>query len=314
MFVVVFYFYFYYFKVFLFVNKFFLSPNLLFKTVLILGLTLQVNHAMDKEPKFEGAHEIPVELIKHILEFAVESDSVMDRVRTMQLSIKPVCHLWQDLVNEMTTFLPRISDSLSKIPLQLFTNLTELDLSVNENITDEQIRLLTKLKTLNLKRNRGISSDAFESLTNLTSLNLAENHKIRDIGRLPKLIELDISGGESGRGCSMLQDTSLQNLTHLKILHLGGTPLVSDHTLRLLTGLTELYLNGYKGCSPMGLVVTAQSISCLLNLKTLDLSWSGQFGDDAIASLTNLTSLNMCCSNVTENGISHLTKLIDIKK
>jgi Leucine-rich repeat (LRR) protein len=192
------------------------------------------------------------------------------------------------------------------------TNLTMLDLSFNEQITDETLANCVNLQSVNLRNNHAISRlglfqlanlkldircstiRVIKKLTNLTSLSIYSLETIRDEGikdiQLTNLTYLSIESI-----CEISFDT-VKNLVNLRSLHLLQCPSIDYHGLSELSNLTSLSLDDnsmimwdelnprYRPTSPV-----------LLN--------------DQLRCLTNLTSLEIASSSVSNYGIEPLTKL-----
>ena len=135
--------------------------------------------------------------------------------------------------------------------LSSLTNLTELDLSLNCNLSDQgliSLSTLEQLKSLNLTSCRRIIGLSFLTLlTNLTILNLAQcgltltSEGLQHLQSLPKLTDLNLS--ECGRFTIILTEEfgeTLNKISQLSYLDLSGSIGVTDSSLLPLTRLTRL--------------------------------------------------------------------------
>ena len=158
------------------------------------------------------------------------------------------------------------------------SEITSLNASNGNNITNASIKHLINLKSLDASHNECISDLSIRKLINLTSLNVSCNHKITD--------------------------ESAQLLINLQSLDARNNLKITDHSISRLVNLKSLKLSHSSD-------VTDDGIKSLTNLTSLDVSKN--ITDDGIKSLTNLTSLNTNLSkNITDDGIKSLTNLISL--
>ena len=193
--------------------------------------------------------------------------------------------------------------------LEHATNLTNLDLNYNNNISDiTPLQNLTKLTDLYLGWNNIRDVTPLQNLTKLTDLYLSSNN-IRDVTPLQNLTKLTkLNLGNSNVGNNNISDiTPLQNLTELTNLYLGsgnaGKNNISDITpLQNLTKLTTLYLfnNGISDVTPL------QNLTELTNL------YLHNNGISDVTPLQNLTELTYLV--LGGNSISDVTPLNNLTK
>lgn len=160
--------------------------------------------------------------------------------------------------------------------LSNLTNMTSLDLAYNTTITNDYVRSLAGLQHLDLSSNATITDDALKELPNVTSLRLSYNKAITDDGL-----------------------SALTSLTHLNLCTAMHVTNVSVSRCTCLTFL-DLQSNPH---------VTDDGIKDLLALKSLGLAGNLLITNAGLVKLTNLESLNLAGSAITDDGITHLTKL-----
>jgi Leucine-rich repeat (LRR) protein len=195
----------------------------------------------------------------------------------------------------------------SLIGFQYFTQLTSLNLSDCENISDlSPLASLTQLTSLNLARCTRISDlSPLARLTQLTSLDLTRCTRISDLSplaRLTQLTSLDLTR------CMQISDLSpLARLTQLTSLDLTRCMQISDLSpLARLTQLTSLSLSG------LGLIDNLSPLESLAQLNILDLSGCTQISDIIhLAKLNQLKLLNLNgCGQISEFApLANLTQL-----
>jgi internalin A len=217
-----------------------------------------------------------------------------------------------------------ISEGLTTLP-----KLTSLNLSHNLVVTDEILMKLSSLTDLNLNMNFLISDMGLQALTNLKCLHLNMNHSTCDkkAGRilnagllaLTNLRKLELGDN------SDITDGVISRLTFLNALDLRFNYYISEAAVRGLTSLTELYLGqSLIGSCVSGLTnltllcleendqVKDDHLSTLTTLRNLNLYGNGFISDACVKQLTSLTQLNVSYTNITDDGISTLTKLASL--
>ena len=187
--------------------------------------------------------------------------------------------------------------SLNLSPL---VELTHLDLSCCWGLKEVNgLNHLRKLTSLNLDRCTNLERIEIGSLRNLASLNLSGCKNMKDFSFLKfldKLLELDLSN------CwEMRELPDLSRLVHLVSLSFRGSWHLSTLVLNLknLTALDVSDCVDLSHVSLENLSVAVLDLSTLKNLKKLSL-----------ASLHNLTSLNLKrCMAIEEATVSNLNKI-----
>ena len=87
-----------------------------------------------------------------------------------------------------------------------FINITSLNLSCNNTITDCSLKCLTNITSLNLSYNKIITDDSLKCLVNITSLNLYNN--------------------------KVITDSSLKCLVNITSLNLSCNEIITDNSLK----------------------------------------------------------------------------------
>jgi Leucine-rich repeat (LRR) protein len=171
----------------------------------------------------------------------------------------------------------RIPDYFNDKRLNYFTNLTSLDLSFNDIITNDGIKGLTKLTSLHLGMNKNITDNGIKYLTNLISLDLDYNKIITDYGikGLTNLTSLDLDHNE------FITDNGIKCLTKLIEFHLGDNKIIGNNGIKGLTNLTSLYLGWINEN------ITDDGIKSLTNLTSLRLSHNNKITSKMITTLKN---------------------------
>lgn len=218
-----------------------------------------------------------------------------------------------DLSNHRTDFDDRL--------LKLLTNLTILDISDNDKITDKSLKFLTNLRSLHASNNIKITDNSVKFLTNLTFINLGMDSKITDksIKLLKNLtsINLEINKNITNNslinltnivslnlyGNKLITDNLLKTLTNISYLNLEFNDKITDNSLKLLTNMTYLNLNVNKN-------ITDKSLGLLKNLTFLELVDNENISDKSVSLLTNLTFLNLSSNiKITTKSIVMLTNI-----
>src|SRR3990170_3578855 len=97
-----------------------------------------------------------------------------------QTNLKQSCHDFYmnlkvtNLYDLPFKYKPKLTDSI--LSSTQFQNITKLNLSYNENVTDEGIKNLTNITKLNLSHNENVTDERIKNLTNLRKLNLSFDH------------------------------------------------------------------------------------------------------------------------------------------
>lgn len=149
-----------------------------------------------------------------------------------------------------------INGRINNDNISILTNLTELDMSCNNEITD--LNRLTNLQILRTSSDNifscAIGNNGIKSLTNLTELTIKNTKKITDVNHLVNLLTLDIRYSDSitNNGINKLTNlTSLNidynnnisyinNLINLRTLSAIGSYNISNYGISLLTKLTNI--------------------------------------------------------------------------
>jgi Leucine-rich repeat (LRR) protein len=152
-----------------------------------------------------------------------------------------------------------------------------LNLAVNSFICGLTLTRLTNLKYLDLSRNDTINNNDIHPLTNLTSLNLTNNTKISNM--------------------------TLLRLGHaLTSIDVSCNSIINDLTIKRLTSVTALQ------CEKS--ILSDECVSCLTNLRLLNISLKEKVTDKSLIRLSSLTELNANSNGyVTGMSIKNLTNL-----
>ena len=181
--------------------------------------------------------------------------------------------------------------------------LTELHATEDADITDLRgLEHATNLTFLNLQLNNISDISLLEELTNLTTLRL-NNNAISDISvvaELTNLTTLELSGN------NILDISALAGLTNLRNLDLSSNPISNISVLGGLTNLTWLRLvdNNISDISPL---------AGLTNLTWLGIWYNNITDISAVAGLTNLTWLSFGANNIIDiSAVASLTNLTEL--
>lgn len=230
--------------------------------------------------------------------------------------------------------------------LPAHTSLTDLNLSQNDEISDDGLKNLPQnLKILYLKQCNKITdigiSYITKRLSNLKSLNLSRCNKItlKGLNELTTLTHLDVND------CKLDVDRSigfLSLLTNLITLDIGDNFEITSKSTQYLTGLiklTDLNVGRCPNLDDNGLL----HLIFLSNIKSLNVNRSFRITDEGIRYLTNITNLtdldlklnykltDKCiehliilsnlidlnlrgCKQITPDGQKNLSKLTNIKR
>ncbi|HYV95629.1 MAG TPA: COR domain-containing protein [Chitinophagales bacterium] len=182
--------------------------------------------------------------------------------------------------------------------LKELSQLTEIDLSVN-NLTDiSSLKELRSLTSLNLTNNELIDISPLKELKQLIELSLG-NNQFSDISSLENLSQLTKLSFVS---CNVSDISPLKELKNLTELSMGINPLKNISALANLTNLKRLQLweSEINDISP---------IRELVNLEELFIEVTPLSDITPLKNLINLTYLNLW-----KNQISDISALKDLKK
>jgi len=219
--------------------------------------------------------------------------------RTIRIIEKKYNLDWNN--KETLTNLTTLDLSVNQITdisfLKELTNLTTLDLSFNQ-ISD--IALLKELKNLiilDLSNNQISDISPLKELTNLRSLNLSKNQisDITPLKELKNLIILDLSNNQ------ITDITPLKELTNLRVLNLTINQITDITPLKELTNLRVLNLT-------INQISDITPLKELKNLIISDLS-NNQITDiSPLKELTNSKRLNHSGNNLIEENMNCIKK------
>ena len=158
-----------------------------------------------------------------------------------QTNLKQSCHnYYGDL--QITNFYdlsPKYQYKITDLILssEQFQKIIKLNVSYNENISDDGIKNLTNLQELNINGNGNITDEGIKNLTNLQILNIFDNSNITDEGikNLTNLQELYISRNKN------ITNKGIKNLTNLQKLNASGNEKITDKGIKNLINLRILY-------------------------------------------------------------------------
>ena len=194
------------------------------------------------------------------------------------------------------TFLQAQHVGISNLTgLEYATNLTELYLRYNNNISDiSPVSGLTKLTYLYLGRNNISDLSPMVSLTNLTELRLGQNNisDLSPLSGLTKLTKLYLSGN------SISDLSPVSGLTKLTDLSLNDNNISDISVLSGLTKLTRLYLSGNS-------ISNLSPVSGLTKLTLLDLNDNSISDLSPLAANTGLGSGDRV--HVRNNSLSYIS-------
>lgn len=199
-------------------------------------------------------------------------------------------------------------DKINNNGISLLTNLIELNVNNNRQITD--INHLVKLRILHAWGVSGISDISISTLTNLAELNAENNNKIIHITHLINLLILTVAGhcGITGseimgltnliglNANSNITITDVNHLTKLQILKADctyGKCGINNIGISSLTNLTKLSVNNNS---------TITSINHLTKLQILYASGNCGISDGNTSSQWNRINLNAMYTNLSVGG------------
>lgn len=189
-------------------------------------------------------------------------------------------------------------------------------------------RGVKRIQILSLKRGLG---EVIKGIPNLESLNLSGCYNISDPGLINAitidyltLIELNLSL------CKQITDATItkiaQHLKNLESLELGGCCNISDNGLlaigRGLKRLKKLDLRSCWGISDIGIAnlcgLNPAAPGGTAELEHLSLQDCQKLTDEALGyastGLTRLQSINLSFCTVTDFGLKHLAKMINLRE
>ncbi len=209
---------------------------------------------------------------------------------------------------ESATNLTQLQLGLNEIsdvsPLKDLTNLTHLDLHRNQRILDvSPLKNLINLRHLSLRGNRISDMSPLKYLTMLTYLHIGYN-EISDLSPLKDLTTLTFLNLDDNR----ITDVSLlKDLTNLTELHLDDNRITDMSPLKYLTNLTFLNINDNK-------ISDMSSLKYLTNLTSLNLHGNEISDMSPLKYLTNLRILRFHENQVSDiSALKYLTNLRVLK-
>ena len=177
--------------------------------------------------------------------------------------------------------------------------LTELQLADNELTTLSSLKKLTKLERLDVSGNEILVFGTAGTLQNLQYLNMADNPMketdLSGISGLARLKELNISGC----GIASLNGISMESLS---VLNVSNNKINSIETLAKAETLVNLNLS-------YNAITEAEALKTCINLQQLSLEGNPLEGLDWMETLTRLISVNLSCTNLTEEDLAHMQNL-----
>lgn len=176
---------------------------------------------------------------------------------------------------------------------------------VKEGFLDPKVLLYPNLTTLDLSDNEGISNDALSKLQNLTFLDLTDNDNISDqgISSLTKLKELILNSESNTTANGKITNASLSLLTKLENLSLFGNLYITDQGVTTLTNLNSVDLS-------FNHAIDGPCLSLLTNLKSLLLVSNNHIRNAHISPLTRIENLDLSDNtNIAFEAIQNFTKL-----
>jgi hypothetical protein len=158
-----------------------------------------------------------------------------------------------------------------------------------------------------------VTNDDIQGITNLRSLDVYQCKNLTNINHLINLVKLKLRGGHK------LNQSGINELTQLRILHIEDTPTKID--LSHFTNLTYLNISRYNGdnidndtLKPLVKLVTLATgpvenltdINHLINLRYLDIGIECGLTNYGISKLVGLTTLTV------KNTISDISTLVNL--
>lgn len=291
---------------------------------------------------YESLEGLPQELVQHIF-------YQLNQRRTLALRHLP---LLSSVVDGALANCPALTDDWLTVLGDRFGSLSSLDLSGCTAVTDDgvkEVARLTRLATLKMERCLRIGDAALQSISGLTrlstlsvagcsrcsdpgvaclgslvaltDLNLEQLPRLHDAGlteavaRFSALTNLNIGWTKAGDELiAVLPGRERLTRLNLSFCHLTarGVGLLSA-----LSSITALKLPGCKTNPQGGSGGALVMLSSLAKLRLLDLSQCDNVADDTLAGLcpglTQLRSLHLAHTQVTDSGVAHLTGLLQLR-
>lgn len=177
--------------------------------------------------------------------------------------------------------------------------LTELQLADNELTTLSSLKKLTKLERLDVSGNEILVFGTAGTLQNLQYLNVADNPMkeidLSGLSDLVNLTELNISG------CG-LESLDGINTEKLSVLNASNNKINSVDALAKAESLVSLDLS-------YNAIAEAEALKTYINLQQLSLEGNPLEGLDWMETLARLISVNLSCTNLTEEDLAHMQNL-----
>lgn len=271
------------------------------------------------------ACEIPEEIWKKIFSTSTEKPAKGDdeiyfghssQLMAAEMEFRKfacVSKLWFKLIDELVPIYFRGTWLMSRSNWILLkfrnANVEKLDLSNSTmgGIIDSTLRQITSLRKLDLCGNSLITSFGLESLTNLTKLDLSDNDRIscdclEKLTNIKSLILFDNKKVKFAK--------SLQKLPYLESMRVTATSGILP-VLKYFTNLKKLIVESNEFIEQDAVKDLLQdTITRLVNLRTLDLTRYSSFSCQDLRKLSNLTSLTVRQNKViTNDDLSVLTNL-----
>lgn len=224
---------------------------------------------------------------------------------TLDLRI-PELNRIPDEIAELTalTFLDLGQTQVSSLgPISTLSALNNLDLGGTQVIDLAPISTLTALTHLNLYFTQVTDLAPVNAFTSLTNLNLSHMliGDLAPISSLTSLTNLDLSY-TSGPDAGRVDLTPISALSSLTTLSAGFSHVTDLSPLTSLEKLKSLDIHGITELSPDVPTHLEQlsHIAKLTNLESLDLAYLGVQDVSALATLTQLRSINMKTNSVLD--------------
>jgi hypothetical protein len=208
---------------------------------------------------------------------------------------------------------------ISPYAIENLTSLTKLSINWNDLITDECLLNFPNLRSLSLQQNSTISGLVLERLPNLDTLDIAFQEEIGDeIKNLTNLTSLRTNYTVTDYSVSKFTNLTelfltednvsnevLQKLVKLRSLELRACAKINRHGFSKLTDLSTLIFDDH--CP-----LVDADLNCMISLTSLDID-SDVITSSGIQNLTNLTKLRIQkAPNIDDDGIKNLSLLTDL--
>jgi internalin A len=204
------------------------------------------------------------------------------------------------------------------------SNLTRLNLSLNQISQLNSLKYLTRLTQLNLQKNNITDLHPLKELGELTQLNLQDNQivEIKSLRELKNLTLLNLQANQISELKSLAVLTELQNLNLSSNLIKDITPLQTLNNLKTL----NLSSNQIADIEPLGVLISLEELDlrfnqiiqtdALQNLKALTCLYLSSNRINNLSSLTNLTALThlyLSSNDISDiSALKHLTNLTEL--